>query len=200
MPFFDRPLPRPLKVAAAAALTATVLTACGSTSDHASMPGMGKSASSGASAAPQAMTDVMFAQMMIPHHEQAVEMAELALEESSGASTEVRTLAQQISAAQGPEIEQMRGWLESWNASTGMPMGHDMTGMMSGADMSALKAASGPEFDRRWLTMMIEHHEGAITMAEQVLGTTTNSEVRTLAQAIVQGQQREITTMKGLLS
>ncbi|WP_392545279.1 DUF305 domain-containing protein [Oryzobacter telluris] len=146
------------------------------------------------------MTDVMFAQMMIPHHQQAIEMADFALAGSSGASPEVRALAEQIARAQGPEIVLMQGWLRSWGAASGMPMGHDMTGMMSDADMVELERATGPGFDRRWLTMMIEHHEGAITMAEDVVQRTQNPDVEKLATAIVDGQRREIDTMTGLLA
>ena len=166
------------------------------------MSGMGgtPSTSMGSTAGAVVMTDVMFAQMMIPHHQQAIDMADLALEESSGASADVRVLAEQIAKAQGPEIAVMQGWLKSWGASSGMPMGHDMTGMMSDADMGELGQAAGPEFDRRWLTMMIEHHEGAITMAENVLERTQDADVEKLASAMVDGQQREIATMKGLLA
>lgn len=71
--------------------------------------------------------------------------------------------------------------------------------MMSDDDMTSLHAADGAEFDKRWLTMMIEHHEGAIDMAQDVLATTTDPEVKALAEAVVSGQEAEITTMKALL-
>lgn len=179
-----------------------LVSACGSGEDHGSMSGMGGSSmmSSGSATSAAAMTDVMFAQMMIPHHQQAIDMADLALEDASGASPEVRSMAEQIAKAQAPEIALMQGWLESWGASSGMPTGHDMTGMMSDADMSELEQATGREFDRAWLTMMIQHHEGAITMAEGVMRTTDNADVEKLATAIVESQQREIVTMKGLLA
>jgi uncharacterized protein (DUF305 family) len=146
--------------------------------------------------------DVMFAQMMIPHHEQAIEMADLALE-SPSASAEVQALAAQIKAAQGPEIDQMTQWLKNWDAD--MPMGgHDMgdmggDGMMGQDDLDELEAAQGPEFDRLWLTMMIDHHEGALTMAGRVIDTD-NTDVAALAKAIVEGQTAEIATMEGLLA
>lgn len=151
-------------------------------------------------AADSAAGDVMFAQMMIPHHEQAVQMSELALDNPT-ASPQVQALATQIKAAQGPEIELMQGWLKTWGApATAGPehAGHS-AGMMSEADLTTLRAATGAAFDTQWLTMMIDHHKGAVTMAQQVLATTNSQDVRTLAQAIVTSQQAEITTMQGML-
>jgi uncharacterized protein (DUF305 family) len=143
--------------------------------------------------------DMMFAQMMIPHHEQAIEMADLALAEAT-ASEEVKALARDIKAAQDPEIATMTGWLDEWKAPPSVVGGMDHgTGMMSEADMETLRGAEGADFDREWLTMMVEHHEGAIEMANDVMATTTDPEVKSLAQAVVAGQQAEITTMRGLL-
>ncbi|MER7071915.1 DUF305 domain-containing protein [Terrabacter sp. NPDC000476] len=150
--------------------------------------------------------DVMFAQMMIPHHQQAVEMADIALAKP-GSSAQVRELATQIKAGQDPEIQTMRGWLQSWGApepTTGMSgmsgmSGQGGQGMMTQADMDALKAADGAAFDKQWVTMMTAHHQGAITMAKQVLGTTQNPQVKTLAEAVVKAQTEEIATMKTLL-
>lgn len=165
--------------------------------------GSGSSATSSSSSSPSstaAMGDVGFAQMMIPHHEQAVEMADQAL--GKGTSAPVAQLARDIKAAQAPEIATMQGWLREWGAPA-MPSGGDHSGhgggMMSDADMDELAAAQGAEFERLWLTMMIEHHEGAVDMAEDVLETTSNPEVERLAQAIVKAQNEEIAVMKGLL-
>jgi uncharacterized protein (DUF305 family) len=145
--------------------------------------------------------DVMFAQMMIPHHKQAVEMADQALQKD--ASPKVTELAEQIKAAQGPEIETMTKWLEEWKAPMTAEQGHGGHGggggMMDDGDMKDLSAARGPAFDEMWLTMMIEHHEGAVDMAQDVLKTTSNPEVKEMAQAIVDGQNKEIATMKALL-
>ena len=187
---------------AAAAVLVLAVSACGSSDDssHGSMPpGGGSSASTSAETATGVEADVKFAQMMIPHHEQAVEMADLALQNDT-ASQEVKALAGQIKAAQDPEIQTMKGWLSQWGAqeSTG-PMDHGSGGMMSDQDMSALMGASGPQFDEMWVEMMIEHHRGAITMAQDVLATTTNADVEKLATAVVQGQQKEITTMQGMM-
>ena len=187
---------------AAAAVLVLAVSGCGSSDDssHGSMPaGGGSSASTSGETATGVEADVKFAQMMIPHHEQAVEMADLALQNDT-ASQEVKALAGQIKAAQDPEIQTMKGWLSQWGAqeSTG-PMDHGSGGMMSDQDMSALMGASGPQFDEMWVEMMIEHHRGAITMAQDVLATTTNADVEKLATAVVQGQQKEITTMQGMM-
>jgi uncharacterized protein (DUF305 family) len=142
--------------------------------------------------------DVTFAQGMIPHHEQAVEMADLA--DGRAESPEVIDLAERIKAAQGPEIEQMRGWLEDWGEEAPEAMDHEgMSGMMSEGDMTALEDASGAEFDEMFLTMMIEHHEGAIEQAETELAEGRNAEARELAQAIIDAQQAEIEEMQGIL-
>nr|WP_326828248.1 DUF305 domain-containing protein [Parafrankia discariae] len=147
----------------------------------------------------------MFAQMMIPHHQQAVEMAELA--PGRAANPAVLTLAQQIGAAQAPEIETMTGWLEAWGEPTAMPGtgghggGHgtgDM-GMMSADDMAALQGASGPDFDRKFLEMMIQHHGGAIEMARTEQRDGQFPDAVALAGTIESTQTTEIETMKGLL-
>jgi uncharacterized protein (DUF305 family) len=141
--------------------------------------------------------DVMFAQMMIPHHDQAIEMSDLALERSR--DPEILALAQQIKDAQSPEIEQMTGWLES--AGAGMTMDHDMgmDGMLSDAEMETLRSATGTEFDRLYLEGMIQHHEGAISMAGMIV-ESENAEARALADAIITSQTAEIATMEALLA
>ena len=137
-------------------------------------------------------------------------MSDMALQKKS-ASAQVRSLATQIKAAQDPEIATMRGWLTAWGAPTAAPSrdhgtadgGHDghggHGGMMSAQDMTALAKAEGADFDRMWITMMIEHHEGAVTMSEQVLTTTRDPQVAALARAIITGQKAEIATMRDLL-
>ncbi len=147
--------------------------------------------------------DVSFAQGMIPHHEQAIEMAQLAA--TNAEDERVIQLAGAIEAAQGPEIEQMQGWLEAWGESVeGGGMGHDEHGgsgggMMSEEDMAALESATGAEFDRMFLEMMIEHHEGAIDMAETEVADGEYAEAVELAEAIVSTQQAEIDEMQALL-
>ena len=145
------------------------------------------------------MSDVMFVQMMIPHHEQAVEMAELA--PGAGASPEVQELASEISAAQGPEITQMEAMLDRWGVGQMMDhSGHQMAGMVSDADMDRLRATSGAEFDRLFLELMIAHHEGAIDMAQDPLANGEDPELRTLLEAIVEAQTAEIAQMQQMLA
>lgn len=188
-----------LAIPAASAVLILALSACGSGDDsHSTMSGAGTTSSSTAEGATTANSgDVEFAQMMIPHHEQAVEMADVALANDT-ASQDVKALAAQIKAAQDPEIQTMKGWLAQWGASESAGQ-MDHGGMMSDEDMSSLMGISGPEFNQMWVTMMIEHHEGAVEMAQDVLATTSNPEVEKLATAVVQGQEKEITTMKGML-
>lgn len=152
--------------------------------------------------------DVTFAQQMIPHHQQAIEMAELA--ETRAESQEVKALAADIEAAQDPEIETMTGWLESWgedvsgDSMSGMDHGdmstEDMPGMMSEDDMAELESASGAEFDQMFLTMMIEHHEGAIEMAKTEQSEGEYADAIELAEGIETAQTEEIQTMQALLT
>ena len=136
--------------------------------------------------------DIMFAEMMIPHHQQAIEMSDLALKNST--NPEVLALAQEIKDAQTPEIEQMK----SWGASSMAHMGHMMDGMLSDEELSDLAAATGSSFDKLFLEGMIKHHEGAIDMAEMVIDSK-NSEVAALAKAIIEAQRKEIELMRTLL-
>ncbi|MFC7382221.1 DUF305 domain-containing protein [Sphaerisporangium rhizosphaerae] len=156
---------------------------------------------SGATSADHNEQDVMFAQMMIPHHRQAIDMAKLA--GSRASSPDVKRLAKQIEAAQDPEITTMSGWLTAWN--TKVPddamssMGHGTDGMMSADDMKELEELPGSAFDKAFLTMMIDHHEGAIAMAEKEQNTGAYPPAKELAGAIVTSQTAEIGTMKQML-
>lgn len=160
--------------------------------------------------------DVTFAQNMIAHHRQAVEMAGLA--ETQAASPEVKTLARQIRDAQAPEIATMVGWLNDWDESTmapggGQGGGHDMNGhggrgggmndnaggMMSEGGMASLGNASGAVFDRMFLEMMIEHHRGAVEMAQTELRDGRYGPAKELADSIKNTQTTEIATMQDLL-
>jgi uncharacterized protein (DUF305 family) len=172
--------------------------------------GTDESSSDTTSAAGEAPTvelneaDIEFAQGMIAHHEQAIEMSEMALDPNTGASTEVVDLATRIKAAQDPEIEQMTAWLTAAGQSVTMDTsgGHDMSsmeGMMSVEEMDELASLTGTEFDQRWLTMMIEHHEGAVSQAETVKADGSNPEVLALADEIIATQQAEILEMQALL-
>lgn len=203
---------------ALALTSALVLAGCG---DDGSMDGMDMGSgstpgtSSLSSAAPSAApdgehndADVMFLQMMYPHHAQANEMAGLA--EGRTDNQAVLDLATQIEAAQGPEMEQMASLLESFgqpapsadmSAMEGMDHGSgSMTGMMTEQDMAALEAASGREFDQMWLSMMIEHHSGAVQMARTELEGGADPRVQQLATEIIEAQGAEISTMENLIN
>jgi len=197
---------------AAAALVLTGLTGC-STNTMSTMPGMnpGSSIPSTASSpagpatpatGPHNDADVMFAKMMIPHHQQAVAMSDMILAKD-GIDSKVTDLANQIKAAQAPEIAQMSGWLAGWdeNPSPSMGMDHDMGGgMMSQADMEALDKAAGEDAARLFLAGMIKHHQGAITMAQHEIANGQNPAVIALAKKITADQQAEIATMNQLLT
>ena len=143
--------------------------------------------------------DVTFASEMIPHHGQAVAMADLALE--TAVSQDVKELANQIKAAQDPEIQTMSGWLRGWGAPVPDAQAmHHGEGMMSMEQMDRLEEATGAQFDRLWLEMMVEHHEGAIAMARTELTSGASPQAKKLAQAIIDGQAKEIATMKALLA
>jgi|694.fasta_scaffold47442_2 uncharacterized protein (DUF305 family) len=147
--------------------------------------------------------DVMFTQEMIPHHEQAVEMADLALDPVREASPAVQALAKRIKAAQSAEIVDMKAWLREWDAAATSEhmehMGENGMGMMSTAQMTALSEATGAAFDRLWLEGMIEHHEGALMMASHIAERGEDPRVQQLSQAIDSSQTAEITEMKQLL-
>ena len=192
----------------ATVLAGLTLAACGSSTSSDQAMASGDMAAIGSTVAPANDGDIAFAQLMIPHHQQAVEMADMAL--AHGVTGDVLTLANQIKAAQDPEIQTMTTWLTAWGAPMEMVEtdGHDgmdmggmsSEGMMSGADMMNLDQAEGNDFDALWMQMMIQHHEGAISMANQVLTTTENADVQALAEAVVTGQTAEIATMQKLLS
>lgn len=155
--------------------------------------------------------DMMFAHMMIPHHRQAIEMSDLVLGKQ-GMDPRVVALATQIKAAQGPEIQQMQGWLDEWNMDMNDMPGHGdmgdmpghggmggMDGMLSPADMQSLRDARGVEANTLFLTGMIQHHEGAITMAQNEIKNGEFPEAIALSKAIVESQQKEIDTMNEIL-
>jgi uncharacterized protein (DUF305 family) len=147
--------------------------------------------------------DVMFAQMMIPHHEQAIEMADIALDPLVGASDAVKSLATRIKAAQDPEISKMKAFLtsgkERLTPDSSMDHSDMMSGMLSAEDITKLSALRGAEFDREWMNGMIEHHEGAIEMAKDVLKDGKDSAVKALANLVATAQDSEILEMKKLL-
>ncbi|MER5914355.1 DUF305 domain-containing protein [Streptomyces sp. NPDC001982] len=143
--------------------------------------------------------DVSYAQMMIEHHAQALDMTELAPKHAD--STQVERLAERIAAAQGPEIKAMRGWLTSYGKPE-KPGGHAhtaMPGMATEAQLKRLRAAEGKAFDRLFLTLMITHHEGAITMATDVKAQGNNIRIEEMADDVIAQQTSEITRMRKML-
>lgn len=148
--------------------------------------------------------DMSFAQAMIPHHQQAIDMAKLAGEKAT--DSKVKDLATRIEGAQDPEIEKMNTMLEQWGASMeesmpGMDHGSmSMPGMMTDEEMQKLEKATGAEFDKMWVQMMIKHHQGAIDMANTELKSGSNADAKALAQQIVDAQQAEIDEMQGMLA
>ncbi|MFJ9742944.1 DUF305 domain-containing protein [Streptomyces sp. NPDC101166] len=221
-------LTRRAAVAAASATAALVLAACGSdgagggsghggghsSASSSSTPSATSSSPAGADAASGTHNDqdVAFAQGMIPHHRQALEMAALAAGRAS--SAQVKDLAARVEEAQDPEIKTMTGWLRSWgqapseagsmpgmdhSGQAGTSGAHDMPGMMDGKDMDRLEKASGAAFDTMFLTLMIEHHEGAVQMAAAQKEKGAYGPARAMADDIVTGQSAEIAEMRKLL-
>ncbi|MFC8089816.1 DUF305 domain-containing protein [Streptomyces sp. NPDC057301] len=143
--------------------------------------------------------DVSYARMMIEHHTQALEMTELAPDRAE--SAQVRKLAERIGAAQGPEITAMKGWLKN-HGKTEQSDGHEhgsMPGMATEAQLEKLRAAQGKAFDQLFLTLMITHHDGAVTMATDVKGQGNNIQIEEMADEVVAQQTSEVTRMRDML-
>ncbi|MFB4315458.1 DUF305 domain-containing protein [Actinomadura sp. 21ATH] len=169
-----------------------------------------------ATPAPPTEAEVRFVEMMIPHHQQALEMSALA--PGRAESAQVKSLAERIKAGQGAEIGAMRAWLQrNGRTATSGQGGHGghgahgrpsagagghagMPGMATPDQLARLKATRGTEFDRLFLTLMITHHQGALTMAEGALDKGTDVVVQELARDVQSGQQAEINRMRALLS
>jgi uncharacterized protein (DUF305 family) len=189
------------------AAAATVLFAAGCSDDNSTTTHTTEhSTTTGAATSAAASTDfndadVDFLQMMYPHHAQAVEMAKMV--PSHTQNQQLIALAAQVAKAQAPEMQQitdlLAGFGEPAPSATEGHGGHDMPGMMTDAQMSSLQAADGADFDRQWLEMMIDHHEGAVEMAQTELNAGVNPQSRQLATAIVADQEAEIATMRGML-
>lgn len=172
----------------------------------ASLAACGGGGSGSVSDAEHNSADVAFATGMIPHHAQALHMVEMA--EGRGATAEFDQLLEDIEQAQGPEIDQMAGWLEEWGEDVpptegspghGAHGGEMMPGMMGMRDLDRLDRTAGKRFERMWLRMMIEHHEGAIEMAEAEQQEGEYPDAIALAGDIVETQRAEIELMENLL-
>ncbi|APE25542.1 MULTISPECIES: DUF305 domain-containing protein [Streptomyces] len=215
---FTRRTARKFALAGAATATGLLLTACGSDDGASGMDHSGTSASATVSTAAPSATpsgpsssgapasgdfndaDVMFAQMMIPHHEQALEMAGLAAGRAE--DPEVRKLVAAIERAQDPEIQKMKAWLKGWGRpeSAGHGSGgHGMAGMMSEQDMKDLAGLKGRAFDRKFAELMIAHHDGAVAMAKDERNNGRNATAKALADDVVRTQSAEVAALKKIL-
>jgi uncharacterized protein (DUF305 family) len=189
----------------AAALAALVtITACSSSGNQTATSGTSSAGSSagststpGTSAHNQA--DVTFAQNGIPHHEQAIPMSDAILAKQ-GIDPRVIQLATQFKADQGPELQQMHSWLSQWGQPTlTMTPNMPMPGMLPDQDISALQNAQGVDATKKFLTEMIECHEGTIAMAEDEIKDGQYPPAVALAHSISTREQQENTTMQGIL-
>lgn len=170
-----------LGAAVSALAGAAALTACGGADDH-------------------NPADIAFAQQMVPHHQQAVQMADLVPARTD--NPRLRQLADGIRGAQAPEIQQMTGWLKDWSEPVPETMrdhanAHSDDGM---GDLESMEGANGPRFEQMWLEAMIEHHEGAVAMAEDEQADGTFGPALDLAESIASSQQDEIEHMEDMLT
>ncbi len=142
--------------------------------------------------------DIMFLQMMIPHHQQAIDISNLAMKNSQ--DPELLELAKIIARDQAAEIKQMKAWLKDAGASE--DMGHSMDGMggmLNDDELAALSAATGKEFDTLWLKGMTEHHDGAIHMT-QMIEDTQNVDIKAFGAKVIKDQSEQIAQMKKMLA
>lgn len=200
-----------IKTLSAAAALAASLGLAGCAADSGTSGGM-HSTHAGSSSSPMSNTmpdanadhnqaDGMFAQMMIPHHAQAVEMSGIVLAKPD-VPADVTALATRIKDAQAPEIETMTGWLNGWNVPTTASdhSGHGMSGMVDAEGLTKLKAAQGTEAARLFMEQMTGHHEGAIEMAKDEIAGGKYPAAIQLAREIITAKEAEIAEMKKLLA
>ena len=141
--------------------------------------------------------EAMFLQMMIPHHQQAIVISDLAI--SISKNEDILKLANQIKGAQAPEIDQMKSWLKA--AGFGEDPGHSMhamAGMLTDSQLEQLKNSTGKDFDRQFLSGMIAHHQGAVEMV-RMIENSSDLKLRDFGEQINQSQSSEIAVMKQLL-
>jgi len=185
----------------AAFVTALAVSSCGTAARQ--DQGLSASETSAEQVAAHNADDVFFAQLMIPHHQQAIELAMLVPDRSS--NPDVVALASKIVGEQQPEINTMKALLLQWNVNpTEMPhesghAGMAMAGMVDDATLVKLDSLKGADFDALWLQSMINHHQGAIQMAKSEIADGKSADMITLAKNIVAAQQSEIDQMKQIL-
>jgi uncharacterized protein (DUF305 family) len=182
---------------AVAACAIGLASACTSPDHHAATT----SSAAGTEQADHNADDIAFAQSMVPHHEQAIEMAQMV--PTNTENQQLVGLANQVISTQVPEVQALRVWLMQWQDASGHdPATHEgapMAGMVSEATMDKLRTLHGADFDRLWLMSMIDHHRGAIAMAQQEVARGKNPDVIYLAKSIVTAQQAEIDQMNRML-
>ena len=181
-----------------ALLGATVISfAVNRDGDHMDNNGMGGHRSYNSTSVNYTGADIMFLQMMIPHHQQAVDISNLAMKTSK--DSELLALAKKIAADQAAEIIQMKAWLKE--AGAGMDMGHSMDGMggmLNDAELSALNAETGTKFDILWLKGMTGHHDGAIHMTTMIRDAS-NPDIRAFGEKVIADQTAQIDQMKAMI-
>jgi len=188
---------RTIDLVSAALLASLLLAGCSNSNSVGDMP-TGET-SSDAVIAPFNDADSEFAMNMIVHHTQAIEMADVLLSKED-VDARVVELAQNIKAAQGPEIDTMNSWLDAWGVGAMAGMDHGMGETMSEDDMAALEVATGAEAGRLFLVQMTVHHQGAIEMARFEIEDGENTDAIALAEKIISDQASEIALMKELLA
>jgi len=172
------------------AIVALSLTACASTGTKDSMHDHSTQAAGDLSS-----DDVMFLQMMIPHHQQAIDISDLALTKS--ADSELLALAKNIRDEQAAEIVKMKAWLEKTKAASHSDS-HSMDGMLSDAELAALEKATGKNFDVLWLKAMTGHHTGAIDMATMI-ENAKSAEIKSFGEGIVASQSAQNKAMAAMI-
>jgi uncharacterized protein (DUF305 family) len=188
-----------LRMSAAAVMATVTLSACSSSAHQAAT---GSPSTSSAQA--HNPTDVTFAQNMTPCHKQAIQMSEIILTKQ-GLDPRVVQVANQIKAAEGPDVEGMQSWLSQWqqpmtpSSAAGMPAMQGMTGMASPEQMTALQNAVGADASKQFLTMMIQNHQHAIMLAQSEIDSGQYPPAVAMAHSIATAEQQEVNTMQGIL-
>jgi uncharacterized protein (DUF305 family) len=181
-----------------ALLGATVISfAVNRDGDHMDNNDMGGHMSHNSTSVNYTGADIMFLQMMIPHHQQAVDISNLAMKTSK--DSELLALAKKIAADQAAEIIQMKAWLN--DAGAGRDMGHSMDGMggmLNDAELSALNAETGTKFDILWLKGMTGHHDGAIHMTTMIRDAS-NPDIKAFGEKVIADQTAQIDQMKAMI-
>ena len=160
--------------------------------------------------------DVAFATTMVPHHEMGITLDELAV--AGAADVRVRRVAFEMNSYQGPELDQLRKWARTWGGATSpgtgttadamsrpmtAPPADPMTGPMGMpglGQLDRLRAATGPAFDTLFLTLMIAHHEGAVSMAQHEHAAGSDRRAVAMAGRIATVQERQLAAMRSLLA